>query len=186
MESSEHLRSTNPKSVPFARRGTAKATMPAASERSTSPSPSFTPFPANLENKMPHHVYFQVAEWYPYAAKRNEQDKAWIRKMKWKYHDPTKIKKFQHVQEYRDRERDYHTLRRGYREEYKYDTDDDHSSHQRRSCRSSHDRSESPPSPFQCCRSSPDDRPPPRSDDMREPHSRNSNARRIAATLFKK
>ena len=69
------LKTANSVAVTDACRGAAKAKS-AATDRRDSPSPSFTPFPANIENKMPHHIYKQVAEWCPHAARRNDKDKA--------------------------------------------------------------------------------------------------------------
>ena len=42
-----------------------------------------------------------MSEWYPHAVRKNEQDKAWIKKMKWKHFDPTKTNKYHCNQEYR-------------------------------------------------------------------------------------
>ena len=106
-ESSEYLcsRSGTARSISFAAsRGAAKAAKPAASDKGDSKGSSPTPFPSNFVNAIPAHVYSQVTEWYPCAVRRNEQDKVWIKKMKWKHHDHSKSKKYLRAQEYRSRD----------------------------------------------------------------------------------
>ena len=194
-ESSEHLRASSGTtgSVSFtatARRGATKAAKPAASESTGSETQALIPFPTNFANAMPAHVYSQVKEWYPHAARKNDKDRAWLRNFKWKHFDPTKTPKYQRQLAYdKARDKEYHrTSRRGHREEYEYDTEDDYSYRHRRSRRSRHDRSPSrSPSPRRRRRgeSPPAERPSKR-DEPKEGALRSiRHSRRIGSSLFR-